>query len=89
MQAGDRALYVADLLLRADCICCVKERRQLAARCYYLLLGAAFPAGNLMEACRLKWVVDRLTLLKAFPLCARYAAPKGFPHKVVSSTIRM
>lgn len=34
MQAGDRALCIADLLLRADCRCCVKERRQLAARCY-------------------------------------------------------
>ncbi len=60
MQATERALDIADLLLEADCTCCTEERMKLAARTYYILMGAAFFAGNIMEACRAKWLVDCL-----------------------------
>lgn len=33
---------------------------KLAARTYYILMGAAFFAGNIMKACRAKWLVDCL-----------------------------
>ncbi|CAL5222059.1 g4358 [Coccomyxa viridis] len=59
-KATERALDIADLLLEADCTCCTEERMKLAARTYYILMGAAFFAGNIMEACRAKWLVDCL-----------------------------
>ncbi len=77
MQAGDSALCIADLLLREDSTRFSKERKQLATRCYHVLWSAAYPAGNIMEACRLKWVVDRLISLKTMPsFCARCVAPE-------------
>ena len=60
MQAAERALDIADLLLEAGCTCCTEERMKLAARTYYILMGAAFFAGNIMKACRAKWLVDCL-----------------------------
>lgn len=33
---------------------------KLAARSYYILMGSAFFAGNTMEACRVKWLMDGL-----------------------------
>ena len=51
---------------------------KLAARTYLLLLGGAFPAGNIMEACKAKWMVDRLDF-KAFPFLANCGATcEGF-----------
>ncbi len=38
----------------------------LAARGYYILMGAAFFAGNIMEACRVKWLLDRLEVKLPF-----------------------
>ena len=71
------ALCIADLLLREDSTRFSKERKQLATRCYHVLWSAAYPAGNIMEACRLKWVVDRLISLKTMPsFCARCVAPE-------------
>ena len=84
MQASERALEIADLLLRADCTCCTQDRMKLAARSYFLLMGGAFPAGNIMEACKVKWIVDRLDL-KALPFLANCGVrPNGFRQGSVS-----
>ena len=78
MQAADRALEIADMLLREKCTCCTQDRMKLAARGYHLLMGGAFPAGNIMEACRVKWIVDRLDF-KAHPFLSDIGVrPEGF-----------
>ena len=38
----------------------------LAVRGYYTLMGVALFAGNIMEACRVKWLVDRLEVKLPF-----------------------
>ena len=56
---------IADFLLRAGCTCCTDYRLHLACRSYYCLMTAAYQTGNIVEACKIKWVVDRLEA-KAF-----------------------
>lgn len=65
-QAADRAMEVANIMLEAGCSCCTDDRRLLACRCFNLFLSGCWHAGNIMEACRVKWAADRLDY-KAFP----------------------
>ena len=51
---------MANVLLRADYACCTQQRRHLACRSYYCLMTCAYQTGNIVEACQIKWVVDRL-----------------------------
>lgn len=89
MQAADRALEIADMLLLEKCTCCTQDRMKLAARGYHLLMGGAFPAGNIMEACRVKWIVDRLDF-KAHPFLSDIGVrPEGFRQGFASSPLKI
>ncbi len=59
VQAAEQALNIADLLLEANCRCCDQERLRLACQGYRGLLIGAYLAGNIIKACRVKWIVDR------------------------------
>ena len=59
LQVAHRGLDIAGLLLQAHCKCCTEERLRLACRGYESLMIGAFQAGNIMEACRAKWVMER------------------------------
>ena len=69
MQMAERAMDIADILLKAECPCCDRDRSLVACRSLYLLMSGALHAGNLMEACRAKWAIDRLDC-KALPILA-------------------
>lgn len=60
MQAAERALEVVSLLPQAGCTCCAEHRRALAYDSYVLLVDAICATGNIMEACRILWIVERL-----------------------------
>lgn len=70
MQAAERTLETADLLLRAGCS--DVDRLQLACQGYQCLLIGAYLAGNIMEACRVKWIMDR----------PEFIALPAFKHKM-------
>lgn len=59
MQVAHRGLDIAALLLQAGCKCCTQDRLRFACRGYESVMIGAYNAGNLVEACRAKWVMER------------------------------
>lgn len=76
MQAAERTLETADLLLRAGCS--DVDRLQLACQGYQCLLIGAYLAGNIMEACRVKWIMDRPEFIALPCFQAQDAKTQGY-----------
>ena len=51
-------------------LCCTQDRMIFACRSFNLLLSGSWYAGNIMEACRVKWITDRIDF-KSHPFLAK------------------
>ena len=60
VQAAERALDAAQVLLDAGPGCRMLDRQMLACRAYSLLASGSWQVSNLMESCRTQWIMQRI-----------------------------
>ena len=58
MQAAERALDIASLLLRESCTCCTQDFMKLACQGSDGLMAGAYLAGNIVEAGKAMWIIE-------------------------------
>ena len=60
VQAAERALDAAQVLLEAGPSCRKFDRQMFVCRAYSLLASGSWQVGNLMESCRTQWIMLRI-----------------------------